>query len=152
MRFTVIAHCPEQPQNTRCPARGLILTTAQPSVGERYLRDLFMVVDHERRGCTHYSVKTPGTIPGSSSRNSSWSFHRIARKHLAAGLPMPQCMPSRHHIQFCRFFNRSQPRCGPARKTGTLLRPNRPPHSTKATSECLSAGEVGMMLVRLACG
>ena len=37
--------------------RRLILTTAQPSVGERYLRDLFMVVDHERRGCTHYCVE-----------------------------------------------------------------------------------------------
>ena len=34
--------------------RRLILTTAQPSVGERYLRDLFMVVEQERRGYTHY--------------------------------------------------------------------------------------------------
>ena len=82
--FTVIAHRPEHPQNmlntlhthhtqntngrklrgNACsdrPKAGFpppVLTTAQPSVGERYLRDLFMVVAQERRGSPYYFTGT----------------------------------------------------------------------------------------------
>ena len=63
-----------------------VLTTAQPSVGERYLRDLFMVVDQERRGSTHY--RTLGTTFTAFEMRMEGSFRAFAGIVYTAFVPL----------------------------------------------------------------